>query len=171
MPGPAFLEPYLPLILVATLAVVVLHLGLTLFLALRVGRLSRRLDAITRGAEGASIEGILASHLRRVGELEAQVRDVEGRNEALEVRGRRAVQRVGLVRFNPFEDTGSNQSFSVAFLTDEQDGLVLSSLHSRQATRLYAKQIVRGRADTALSEEELEALRTAWESAEQGRAV
>jgi hypothetical protein len=73
------------------------------------------------------------------------------------------VQRVGIVRYNPFEDTGSNQSFVLAMLDAEGDGFVMSSLHSRQQTRVFVKQLAHGKADTALSKEENEAIRLASE--------
>ena len=69
------------------------------------------------------------------------------RGKALEAQGRKAVQRVGLVRFNPFEDTGSNQSFALALLDGHGDGFIVSSLHSRNGTRIYAKSIARGAAE------------------------
>ena len=81
--------------------------------------------------------------------------------EAAEGAGTRMIQRVGVVRFNPFPDTGGNQSFAVAMLDARGDGVVLSSLHSRAGTRLYLKQITTGKAETALSEEETEAIRRA----------
>jgi hypothetical protein len=72
-----------------------------------------------------------------------------------------ALSRVGLVRFNPFEDTGGNQSFALAVLDGNGDGFVVSSLHARAGTRLYAKSVSRGASDSALSAEEAEALRQA----------
>lgn len=94
---------------------------------------------------------------RMAGELEA----VAGSVRSVEAVGRRAVQHVGLVRYNPFEDTGSNQSFALALLDADANGIVLSSLHSRQQTRVYLKEIVAGRCEAALSTEESEALRRA----------
>ena len=79
----------------------------------------------------------------------------------LESSGRRAVQRIGLVRYNPFEETGGNQSFALAMTDANGDGVVISSLHARAGTRLYAKAVVAGRSDAALSAEEAEALRIA----------
>ena len=72
-----------------------------------------------------------------------------------------AFSRVGLVRFNPFEDTGGNQSFALALLDGNGDGFVVSSLHARTGTRLYAKSVSAGASDSALSDEESEALRQA----------
>ena len=66
-----------------------------------------------------------------------------------------------MVRFNPFEDTGGNQSFALALLDATSSGLIVSSLHSRTGTRIYAKGVSAGRADGAVSEEEQEALRQA----------
>ena len=86
-----------------------------------------------------------------------------GRFDTAEARGRIAIQRVGVVRYNPFADTGSNQSFALALLDARGDGFVLSSLHSRQQTRVFLKSISGGKADTALSEEEAEAIRRAGE--------
>jgi hypothetical protein len=72
-----------------------------------------------------------------------------------------AIQRVGVVRYNPFEDTGSNQSFVLAMLDARGDGFVLSSLHSRQATRMFLKPVSGGKVDGAVSQEESEAIRRA----------
>jgi Protein of unknown function (DUF4446) len=65
------------------------------------------------------------------------------------------------VRYNPFEDTGGNQSFALALLDVHGDGFIVSSLHTRNQTRVYAKGVKGGRADAGVSEEEAEALRIA----------
>lgn len=62
------------------------------------------------------------------------------------------------MRFNAFDDTGGNQSFALALLDGDGDGFVLSSLHSRQATRLYIKRISAGTSELPLSEEEAQAV-------------
>lgn len=72
-----------------------------------------------------------------------------------------AISHVGLIRFDAFEDTGGGQSFALALIDDDGDGVVLTSLHSRLATRLYIKGIRRGVADSPLSGEEVQAMRNA----------
>jgi hypothetical protein len=89
------------------------------------------------------------------------VDDLVVRSAILEANGRKAVQRIGLVRYNPFEETGGNQSFALAMTDANGDGVVISSLHARAGTRLYAKSVVAGRSDAALSAEEAEAIRIA----------
>lgn len=119
---------------------------------------------MTRGADGDSLEAIVRSHLDKVYGVARDVDELEARAAVLEATQKRALQRVGVVRYNPFEDTGGNQSFAIAILDMHGDGLVLSSLHARQGTRVYAKGVTRGRSDGALSTEEAEALRIAVES-------
>ena len=65
------------------------------------------------------------------------------------------------MRYNPFEDTGGNQSFALAMLDAKGDGWILSSLHARQGTRFYAKAVKAGRSETSLSEEEQAAIKQA----------
>ena len=72
-----------------------------------------------------------------------------------------AVSHVGLCRFDAFVDTGGGQSFALALIDDDGDGVILTSLHSRQTTRVFVKDIRGGVADAPLSAEEEEALREA----------
>jgi hypothetical protein len=157
----ALVQPYLGAIVVGLAAVSALLLVMVLLLARRVGRVDGRLRGITRGEEGQSLEDVLGAHLEKVHGLGREVERLTARTGALETAGLRAFQRVGLVRYNPFEETGGNQSFALALLDAEGNGWVLSSLHARQGTRVYAKSIRGGRSDAALSEEESAAIRQA----------
>jgi hypothetical protein len=129
--------------------------------ARRLRGLGRRIDGITRSSEGRSLEAILDAHLDKVYAVAGDLDELSARSAVLEASSRRAIQRVGLVRFNPFEETGGNQSFALALTDAAGDGFVVSSLHARSGTRLYAKSVVAGRSDAALSAEESEALRQA----------
>jgi Protein of unknown function (DUF4446) len=149
--------------------VAVLALAVTSFLLLllvfwlwrRTRRLGRRIDALTRGEEGKDLGAILDAHLDKVFAVSAEVDELTVRTAVAEANLRRSFQRIGLVRFNPFEDTGGNQSFALALLDANGDGVVLSSLHSRTGTRVYAKAVNGGRSEAALSDEETQAVRDA----------
>jgi len=65
-----------------------------------------------------------------------------------------SVQKVGIVRFNPFENVGSDQSFSIALLNGEDNGVVITSLYNREGNRIYGKPIKNGRSSYHLSKEE-----------------
>jgi len=79
--------------------------------------------------------------------------------------GKFNIQKVGLVRFNPFSQTGGNQSFSLALLNEDNRGVVISSLHGREGTRLYAKMVDKGKISARrFSSEEKEAIEKAIKS-------
>jgi Protein of unknown function (DUF4446) len=141
--------------------VVLLLLVLALVEARRIGRVGARLSGLTRGSDARSLEAILEAHLGRVHDVVRDLDEVEARTLVLERDLKLAFSRVGLVRFNPFEDTGGNQSFALALLDAHGDGFVVSSLHTRNATRVYAKGIRAGTAEVALSNEESQALQIA----------
>jgi Protein of unknown function (DUF4446) len=142
-------------------AIVVVLLVVIAFLARRTRRIEARLVGLTRGSDGRSLESILDARLDKVDEVSRELDELAARMAVLEGAQRRAIQRVGLVRFNPFEETGGNQSFALALLDAAGDGWVLSSLHARSGTRVYAKSIKAGRGDAALSDEETEAIQQA----------
>jgi hypothetical protein len=72
------------------------------------------------------------------------------------------IQKIGLMRYNPFAQTGGDQSFSLAIMDSHNNGLILTSLHNREATRLYAKAIAGGKAQGYdLSNEEVLAIKNA----------
>lgn len=141
----------------------VLALGIAVVgLIRRVRKLGRRLQSLTRGGDEQSLEDVLGSHLDRVRQVVQEVETVRARTNALERDLQGSFSRVGLVRFNPFEgDTGGNQSFALALLDGRGDGFVVSSLHARAVTRMYAKAVTNGASEAALSDEETEALRQA----------
>lgn len=71
------------------------------------------------------------------------------------------IQKIGIVRYNPFNEIGGNQSFSIAILDGEDNGVVITSLFSREGNRVYGKPIKNGKSDYLLSEEEKEAIKKA----------
>ena len=71
------------------------------------------------------------------------------------------IQKVGIVRFNPFREIGGDQSFAIALLDGQDNGIVLTSLYSREGNRVYAKPVERGKSKYQLSEEEKKAIEKA----------
>jgi hypothetical protein len=136
-------------------------LVLVVVLLRRTSRLDRRISSLTRAGDGKSLEDMLEAHLDKVYAVARELGELEVRTAILEREELGAFQRLGLVRYNPFEDTGGNQSFALALLDGRGDGFIVSSLHTRTATRVYGKAITNGRSEAALSDEEAEALRIA----------
>ncbi len=134
----------------------------------RIGRAVRTYRELVRDQDGGTL------HDRLVGSAEQAVRAGERMNEmeamhsVIDQRTRRSLQHIGLVRYNPFDDTGSDQSFAIALLDDQRDGIVLSSLHGRTNTRIFAKPVADGGSPHNLSDEESQAIRIAVEGTRPG---
>ena len=79
------------------------------------------------------------------------------------------IQKIGIVRFNPFKEVGGNQSFSVALLDGDDSGVVITSLYTREGNRVYGKPIKAGVSDYLLSAEEKEAIEKAKQNQDDGR--
>jgi hypothetical protein len=148
-------------VIVVGCVVVVLMILMLFIQSRRIALLSERLDYLTQGADGESLEGVLNTHLETVVRVAHDLDEVTARTAILEGGARLHFGRLGLVRFNPFDDTGGNQSFTLAILDSNNDGFVISSLHSRTGTRLYAKAIFGGESETALGAEEAQAVEIA----------
>jgi hypothetical protein len=139
---------------------VLLSLGLTvlaLFLLTSVTARIRRPDP-TALSPGERAEAILEEHASAIGELRATVERLGQTDAGIGKLLERAVQRVGLVRFDAFEDMGGGLSFSVALLDAGGDGVVVTSINGRQDTRVYAKPVSGGVSNHNLSDEEAEAI-------------
>ena len=132
-------------------------LTIVMLQSLQISRMKQRVDMLTGGAEG-DLEAVLGQHLEIVHEVGQDLDELTARMAVLESTGRHHYARQGLVRFSPFEDTGGNQSFALALLDESDDGLIISSLHSRTGTRIYAKAVSNGKADATTSPEETQAI-------------
>jgi hypothetical protein len=153
--------PVVPVaLLVGFLVLLLLHLRLQ-------GRVSRMLlqyQRLARGGGGGNLEELLDRQLELAEQTAERVGELETLHAELRQAMQRSVQRVGLVRFNPFSDTGGDQSFSIALLDGEGDGLVISSLFSRSETRVFAKPIQSGQSKYNLTEEEQQAIQLATDA-------
>lgn len=123
--------------------------------------LRRRLRRLIGDAEGAGLDELLDRQFRRLDTVSERVEALNRLHHELQALSQQSIQKVGVVRFNPFADTGGDQSFAIALLDAEGNGLVLSSLHGRADTRIFAKQVQGGRSKHALSDEEQDAIRKA----------
>ncbi len=120
----AFIQDNLAAIVGLLIVLLVIALVVALAAWRRAVGIDRHLEALTRGDDGRSLQGVLEAHLGRVAEVTNAMDLLTGRTSVLETNGWKAFQRIGLVRFNPFEDTGSNQSFALALLDADGDGVV-----------------------------------------------
>ena len=115
-------------------------------------------NKLTKGVEVTDLKKVLEKVLSQGVKNEKDVLDLLKRVNQQEAAAKLHIQKVGLIRFNPFKELGGDHSFSLAVLDGEDSGIVITSLHTRDRTRVYMKQILKGKSDTELSEEERKAL-------------
>lgn len=149
-------------LLVVALVVAVLVLGVWLvWLQRSEALLRRRLRRVLPEGETGGIDEILDRQLRQIDSLTERVDALNKLHHELEALSQRTIQKVGVIRYNPFSDTGGDQSFAIALLDSLGNGVVLSSLHSRTDTRVFAKPVQSGRSKFQLSDEEQDAIKKA----------
>lgn len=152
----SLLSSVLPEIILA--ATLIWNLILTVLVLVLVGKYRR----LAKGSNGLNLIDIVGKLVEKEERLEKKLSSLEGAAEGLTGDVRRCVQRVGLVRFNPFNEVGGEHSFAAAFLDKDSNGLVISNLHGREGSRLYAKLIKKAEGvEHALSEEEKTAIEVA----------
>ena len=115
---------------------------------------------LVKGVSTGNLQVVLEKVLERLELNAANFNGLRKELEKMRLDNFDHLQKVGFMRFNPYPETGGNQSFSLAFLDGKDNGVVISSLHSRESTRLYAKKIMAGKPkDYDLSAEERQVLR------------
>lgn len=125
-------------------------------------RLAAHYHKLTAGVGRGNLSSLLEKVIKGQEHLGKRLDELTDKTETLEKDGLSHVQRLGLVRFNPFSETGGDQSFTLAVLDGEKSGVVMSSLHNRNATRIYAKPVKTGKVQGyQSSKEEMEAIEKA----------
>src|SRR5688500_12974266 len=158
-----FLANNLVIVVGALLALILILLLYAVLQSVRLGRAVRAYRALVHDGGQGSLSDVLEAHVGRVGEVRDRLGELDRLHAELARQSETSIQHIGLVRFNPFEDTGSDQSFAIALLDERRDGVVISSLHGRSNTRVFAKPVADGGSPHNLSDEEAEAIRIAVE--------
>lgn len=140
------------------LALALIALGLAIFGQVRYAKLEKRFTSALGGTDTGSLESTLADYLERVETVDERLTHLDGEYERLTVTNSLASQKISILRFNPFGDTGGDQSFSLAVLDAHDSGYVLTSIHGRQGTRVYVKPVDFGKSKYSLTTEEEQAL-------------
>ena len=140
---------------------VALFLGINWLLALSLilYRYTAHYNKLTAGIDKKTINSVLDKVLSELADLKKELETLKKRCDILERDGALHIQKIGLIRFNPFKDTGGDQSFTLALVDSHDTGIVISALHSRSGMRWYAKRVVMGKGyEFDLSDEERKAI-------------
>ena len=99
--------------------------------------------------------------LTNLRDLKVNVEKIFREIENIKEENKFSVQKVGIIRFNPFQEVGGDQSFSIALLDGNDDGVVITSHYTRSESRIYGKPVKAGKSEYILSEEEKRAIEKA----------
>lgn len=149
------------ILLAAAILIVVVLIGWII-------RLEIRLNRFLTGKGAMSLEEVFEHTKKRVADLEVFNKEMQKYLTKVEMRLKQSVQGIETVRFNAFKGTGEggNQSFATALLTERGNGVIISTLYSRERTSVFSKPIVDFKATVELTEEEKQVLLKARESLE-----
>lgn len=139
---------------VAALVVALVSLAISVW---QISALRRRLDAALAGDQG-NLEERLVSYFEHIEDSDRRMRELAEHYLKLSASSALASQKISVVRFNPFGDTGGDQSFVLAILDAHNSGYVMTSIHGREGTRVYVKPIDYGKSKYTLSKEEQQAI-------------
>lgn len=126
--------------------------------------LHRKYKNLMQGVDGKNLEQMLEHQLSSIKNANSRLEKIDGHLTSLNLQADKCIQGVGIVRYNPFDEMGSDQSFSVALIDSEFTGVILTGIFSRQTSTTYAKPLTTGKSSYKLSEEEQEALEKAKDS-------
>lgn len=151
-------------LIIALIIILFIVVAWLIFIQIRLSKLIKRQQEIFSGTGTKNLEEALRFYATEIKKTKAQSDNLKKFCDRLNNIAETSIQKVGLVRFNPFSDTGGDQSFAIAFLDYFNNGVVVSSLHGREGTRIYSKPVMAGKSKYNLSTEEIEAIKKAMKT-------
>lgn len=128
-------------------------------LSQKVSALIEKQNTLFRGKKAIDLESILLQQANDMRDMDKEIQELFEISNVLHRLALKSIHKVGVVRFNPFKEVGSNQSFAIALLDGKNSGTIISSIHTREGSRVYAKPIKNSRSEEfPLTEEEQEAI-------------
>ena len=155
----AFISQNLALIIFVLLGLILILSIFSIFLYLRLRKAP--ID-IFEESQAKNVEDILIYQSKTLKSLDKDIQELFNISNQINALSFRSLHKIGLVRFNPFKDVGGDQSFALALLDGKNNGFVLSSLFTREGTRIYAKSVLEGKPQKhPFTEEEEKAIKIA----------
>ena len=148
-------------LLILNILIIVLLIGFIALLVSNMKLKEKYKKFMKKLGNGKDIEEDLSNFMYKVDRVEKQNAEIMNFCKGLDEDLSKCIQKVGIVRYSAFKDTGSDLSFAVALLDENNDGVVFNGIYSREMSNIYAKQVIDGKCSNKLSEEERQALEIA----------
>jgi len=153
-----FIDKYINFILIGAILFFIIWL---IFIEVRLRKANIRISKFFKGKKADDLEEVIFEILKREKNNEKAIKEIYEKIQNIDSRLLNSIQKVGILRYNPYKEIGGNQSFSIALLDEKQNGFILTSYHQRGGTRVYLKPIEGGRSEFTLTEEEKEVINKA----------
>ena len=148
-------------LLVITGFMIVLLIGICLLLEKFSSLNKKYKNFMVKLGNGKNLEEDLETYMLSVNKVEKQNAEIINQVELIDKDLRKCIQKIGIVRYNAFKDVGSDLSFALALLDEQNNGIVLNGIYSRDMSNIYAKPIENGKSNYVVSEEEAQAIQKA----------
>ncbi|ACD53088.1 DUF4446 family protein [Clostridium botulinum] len=150
-----------PYLIIGMIVIIVLLFILIFVLINSINKLESKYRRLMRGTNGKNLEEMLMEKLDSIDDIRETAENTLNECSKLETKIKDCVQKVAIMRYKAFENVGSDLSFSIAMLDDNNDGILLTGIYARDESTTYAKPIDKGISRYDLSEEELYVLNEA----------
>ncbi len=151
-------------VLILTGVILLVFFIWNIYLSYNLSKIKRRTRSFFASSEAKDLEEIIYKQIEKTNEVDREIRKIIEDNKKIKNNLSKCIQKVGVVRFNPFGDVGGNQSFVIALLDNSLNGVIIQGLYSRDGVRVYSKEIKEGKSEYALGKEEEEAIKIANEN-------
>jgi len=131
------------------------------YLHRNLSNIKKRSRTFFENKEAKDLEEIMFNQIKNTNEAKACMEKMFTENNEIRKKLDMCIQKVAVVRFNPFAEVGGNQSFAIALLDKHLNGVIILSLYARDGVRVYSKSIKEGKSEYRLSKEEEEAIKAA----------
>lgn len=141
--------------------IVLILLVVIFFMIRQMNIMTRKYSAIMSGKKGADLERIIRIRFKEMDKVKANAKRVTKEHKEIKKNMSACINKYGLVKYDAFNEMAGKLSFVIALLNNDNSGIVLNAMHSREGCFTYAKEIIKGESFIPLSEEEKQALEQA----------
>ncbi len=157
-----FIQNNLPWITISALVLGIITLIFSVILLAKIAKINKKNKTLFSGKDAKSLESVILAQAEELKDLDKEIQELFEISNKVNNLALQSIHKVGVIRFNPFKDIGGDQSFAIALLDGKNSGLIISSLHTREDTRVYTKPIIKGESKKyPLTEEEKQAIKIA----------
>lgn len=137
----------------------------------KIKKLKKRYEKFMSGLSNKNIEELLDIYFDKVNGISIKNKEIENHLNNIDRNLIQCIQKIGVVRYNAFDNVGSDLSFSIAILDYNDSGIILSGIYSRDSSSTYAKPVIDGKSKYTLSVEEIQALDMAKKSSTERKYI